>query len=532
MKKEKKSVSATHACIPRLERVGNRVRLLVDGKPFVALGGEVQNSSASDLDHMKNVWPRLSAMHYNTVLATVSWELLEPAEGRYDFSLVRGLLAGARAHGLRLILLWFGTWKNAESTYTPAWVKQDLKRFPRGQAEPGRNSRAVSAFSEACCAADARAFARLLRWLCEHDRAHTVIMVQVENEPGFLGAARDHGALAEKAFTAPVPAVLMDKLAALGMALHPEVRGPWETAGRRMTGTWSEVFGAVADEVFMTWHVASYIERVASAGKAEYPLPMFVNAWLNYGEAGPGSGGREPGVYPSGGPVSRMHDIWRIAAPSIAAFAPDIYSPAFKAICQDFVRNGNPLIIPETYAHTAAENVFWAVAAHNALCFAPFGIDRPHPWGDCFQSEAPDLAASYQLLNGLLPFLAPHLGTERVRGILQTVDKSEVFTLDDFNVMIEYEAPLKDGVRPGYGLIAAVGNREFYIAGRGFAVRFDPPAGASSQVDILCAEDGSFQGLKWVAGRRLNGDDTVSKLIHLKFETTPVLRRVVLYTHA
>ncbi len=531
MKKEKNVTSGAIKRRPRLERIGNRVRLLVDGKPFVALGAEVQNSSASDLGHMAGVWPRLAAMHCNTVLVPVYWELFEPDEGRYDFSLVRGLLAGARANGLRLILLWFGTWKNGQSAYTPAWVKQDLRRFPRGQPEPGRNSRAVSAFCEACCAADARAFASLMHYLCVHDRAHTVIMVQVENEPGFLGAARDHGVPAEKAFAVPVPAGLVEKMADLGASLHPEVRGSWKNAGSRMAGTWTEVFGAMADEVFMAWHVAGYIERVACAGKTEYPLPMFVNAWLNYGSAGAASGGQQPGDYPSGGPVARMHDIWRIAAPSIDALASDIYSPGFKPICLDFVRNGNPLIIPEAHAHTAAANVFWAVAAHNALCFAPFGVDRPHPWSMFFHSDTPGMAESYKLLTGLLPILAPHLGTERIRGILQTVDKSETFALDGFGVTIEYETPLKDGIQPGYGLIAAVGQREYYIAGRGFTVRFDPPAGSPTQVDILSAEDGRFHGTKWVRARRLNGDDTNDKIIRLQFEELPVLRRVVLYTH-
>ncbi len=532
MRRWKTGSGGGRARLPRLERNDGRVRLVVDGKPFVALGAEVQNSSGSDLAHMKKTWPRLAALGCNTVLVPVSWELLEPEEGRFDFRLPRGLLAGARAHGLRLVLLWFGTWKNAESTYVPAWVKRDLARFPRGQPEPGKNSRAVSAFCEACREADARAFARLMRWLREHDRARTVIMVQVENEAGFLGAARDQGPAAEKAFTAPVPAVLTETLAALGEALHPELRGPWEAAGRRLAGTWAEVFGAAAEEVFMAWHTAGYIGCVAAAGKAEYPLPLFANAWLNYGEATPGSGGRKPGEYPSGGPVARMHAVWRVAAPSLDALAPDIYSPHFKAICGEFVRQGNPLVIPEHSGSSAAVNVFWAVGAHNALCFSPFGIDRSHVWGPSIPSKTPGLAESYRLLAELLPVLAPHLGTERVRGILQTEDQGETFAFDGFDVAIEFEAPLKEGTPPGCGLIAAVGQREYIVAGRGFSVRFNPPAGGAVQADILLAEDGRFRGRRWVPARRLNGDDTVDRKVRLQFEPAPVLRRVVIYTHA
>lgn len=518
--------------MPRLVREGQRTRLVVGGKPFVALGGEVQNSSASDAEYMAGVWRRLAAMHYNTVLAPVYWELVEPAEGRFDFSLVRSMIAGARAQGLRLILLWFGTWKNGESTYTPAWIKRDLKRFPRGQTEPGRNTRAVSAFSQACLAADARAFAVLMRFLRADDRHHTVIMVQVENEAGFLGAARDRCAAADRAFESPLPKRLAAAMVAQRETLHPDIQRAWSDAGGRETGTWREVFGAAAEEIFMAWHVAEYIENVAAAGKAEYPLPMFVNAWLNYGEERPGSGGTQPGVYPSGGPVARMHDIWRIAAPSIDAFAPDIYSPWFKEICRDFVRNGNVLIIPECKAQTAAAHVFWAVAEHNACCFAPFGIDRPHPWGPSIPSEAPGLADSYRMLADMLPILAPHLGTPRVRGILQSGDERDTLTVGGLTVEIDYERKLADAIAPACGLIAITGANEAYVAGRGFSARFIRPADSREQIDILLAESGDFVRGRWKPRMRLNGDDTCGKWIQLKFLEAPEARRGVLYTHA
>src|SRR5258706_12868875 len=191
--------------VPHLDYNGGHPRLIVDGTPFVILGAEVNNSSASDLQFMAPLWARLAGYHCNTALVPVSWELLEPVEGTRDFSLVDGLVDGAREHGLRLVLLWFGTWKNAVSQYVPAWVKTDISRFARARDAEGRNTRMISPFSRACQDADAACYAALLRHVREIDGGHgTVIAVQVENETGILGPVRDFGPEANAAFRGPV----------------------------------------------------------------------------------------------------------------------------------------------------------------------------------------------------------------------------------------------------------------------------------------------------------------------------------------
>jgi hypothetical protein len=515
--------SPSRAELPHLDRSGGRAVLKVDGKLFVVLGAEVQNSSASSTDFMKPIWKRLAGLHCNTVLAPVYWELLEPHEGRYDFSLVKGLLEGARRHGLRLILLWFGTWKNGDSCYAPAWVKRDLNRFPRAHFAPGKNGRNVSPFSAACGEADARAFAKLMRFLRDHDRRRTVIMMQVENEVGHLKSPRDRSTPAEGAFAGPVPPALMKPLVANRDRLIPEFRAAWEKAGAAPGGSWAAVFGEAAPEVFMAWHIARYVERVVSAGKAVYPLPMFVNAWLDYDSPGPGH-------HPSGGPVFRLHDVWRAAAPSVDAFAPDIYVPDFKRACRDYGQAGNPLLIPETNGPRAEANVFWAVAEHNAICFSPFGIDGPHPWGPVHPWEVPHLPASYRLLGEMLPFLSDYLGTPRIRGILQTSDEKESFDLGDYRIQITYLAKLADANRPGFGLIVATAPDTYVIAGRGISISFLPRTNDRPNVDFISLDEGSFRNGKWAAGRRLNGDDTVGYAVNLP-EPKPVVRRAVLYSH-
>src|ERR1035441_8705338 len=130
---QSRSVSTTSASdIPHLRKQGSATQLIVDGKPFLAMAGELSNNSATSLEFMKAVWPRLVAQaKLNTVLAGVSWAQIEPQEGKFDFSVLDGVIQGARSHNLRLVLLWFGTWKNSLSSYPPDWLKKDFERYPR-----------------------------------------------------------------------------------------------------------------------------------------------------------------------------------------------------------------------------------------------------------------------------------------------------------------------------------------------------------------------------------------------------------------
>src|SRR5271157_3891277 len=123
--------------IPHLRKQGTATQLIVDGKPFLALAGELLNSSATSVEYMKPVWPKLVEAKLNTVLAGVSWNQIEPQEGKFDFSVLDGMIREARSHNMRLVPLWFATWKNGLSSYPPAWVKRDFERFPRAQIVGG-----------------------------------------------------------------------------------------------------------------------------------------------------------------------------------------------------------------------------------------------------------------------------------------------------------------------------------------------------------------------------------------------------------
>jgi hypothetical protein len=502
--------------------------LIVDDRPYLMLAGELHNSSASSIRYMEPVWNKLRALNLNTVIGTVSWELLEPEEGRFDFRLVDAQIQEARRRNMRLVLIWFATWKNGASTYVPAWVKTDPQRFPRMKvnrrpdARPfiGEGLETLSPLGEASLAADANAFRALMRHIKEVDPHRTVIMMQVENEPGLLGDSRDRSPLAEAAWSKPVPGELLNYLAKNRASLLPEIREVWGANGYRTSGTWAEVFGQDphADEVFMAWHIGRYIGKVAQAGKAELALPMFANAWL-----GPQPKMELPGEYPSGGPVARVLDVWRAAAPAIDLLAPDIYVDDFKGVCALYSRSGNPLLIPE--ARAIVGNLFWAIGQHSALAFSPFGIeDLPVDH---------QLADAYRALRPLIPLIAQYQAEGKVIGaLIEEGSKADTsfggykltfgttrrfpWLLAPGQQPVDPNAPklapaTPFGPRPPdtrpFGLIVNTGTDEFLIVGSGLTVEFTPESPGPPRAGFAAIDELTYEGGRWIQGRRLNGDE-------------------------
>lgn len=505
-------VESSAARSPHLRQQGSATQLVVGGAPFLILGGELHNSSSSSLAYMRPIWERMVALNLNTVLAPVAWELVEPREGEFDFALVDGLIHEARRHGLRLILLWFGSWKNGVSSYVPAWVKRDYRRFPRARLAGGQPAAVLSTLAEASWQADARAFAALMRHVRALDGAeHTVIMVQVENEVGLLGDSRDRSELAERAFAAPVPQELIEQLRQHQGELSTELAERWQSSSFRLSGSWEQLFGAgpATDELFMAWHYARYIDQVAAAGKAQYNLPMFVNAWLNAPESGNeswASGGQQPGDWPSGGPLPHTFDIWRAGAPQIDILAPDIYFGDFEGWCRKYTRGGNPLFIPEMRRGAdGARYVFCAIGQYDAIGTAPFGIDSLEG-----PEEAP-IRASYALLRQLAQLILEHQGSGTIVGfMLDTQNPSLTRELGGYQLQIGLDRGPAGQAEHGWGLIIATAEGIYIGAGYGFHVTFQPITPGPALVGIEAVDEGEYRDGSWATGRRLNGDETFS----------------------
>jgi hypothetical protein len=505
--------------IPHLEKHGTATRLVADGQPLLLLAGELHNSTCGGFEYMRPVWKRMAKKNLNTVIASVSWELIEPEEGIYDFRLVDSIMAGAGKEDLKLVLIWFGSWKNAGSVYIPSWVKRNYEKYPRVKDMTGKPLEILSTFGEASCEADAKAFSALMRHIRKADsKKHTVVMMQVENEMGILdnlsdkpgNASRDFSPAANAAFNGLVPAQLLKYLVEHKENLYPTLYRAWEANGFRTAGTWEELFGKgefksdpkewqfmsfYTEELFSAYNYGLYVEKIASAGKKEYPLPMYVNAWLKQ------TGTFWPGSYPSGGPLPQVIDMWRAAAPSIDFLAPDIYVDDFTTVCRDFTRSGNPLFIPETRGgEIGAARVFYTLGEYSADCFAPFGIDN------AALADHDPLDASYALLKNMSPLILKNQGTGTMRGILlDSSNPEQQFELGGYKIKADINWS-RDKNTAG-ALIIKTGPDEFIAAGKGLDMLFYPED-STMRIGVDAVDEGIFKDGNWVPLRRLNGEET------------------------
>lgn len=553
---------------PCITEKGNQKVLLVDGKPFIMLAGEIHNSDSSSPAYMEQIWKIADDLGMNSLLLPVTWEMVEPVEGEFHFEVLDQLIDQAREYGMKIGILWFGSFKNAECMYAPEWVKRDLERFQRGQIVKGKNKAGrrvsptlpvtipyttISYLSENAMQADARAFRKMMQHVREYDEAEgTVITVQVENETGLLGNAREVSDEADAAFAGEVPQEFASYMRSHTEYMEEDIRAAVEAGAEK--GSWSEVFGAAAEEIFSAYHVASFVEYVAKAGKDAYDLPMTANCWLD-------KAADTPGDYPSGGPVARVHEVWDYCAPSIDVYCPDIYVPYFNKVCDSFVKSGtNPLYIPEAATHSyAAPRMVYTVGHYHAMCYSPFGFDdigKPFSaaQGYLFGMDVTDpalktpqnfeeYAALGKILREAMPLLAERYGTTDLQAVCaerEAEKKKSLGLPEDMNpmerMMAEAAATTKMifgdlGVSAGFGgmmrprndgvlLVCRTKENEVYMIGEQCDIQLFSADSEKTNLDILRLEEGTFEKGAFVPVRRFNGDEAAQ----LKLDKPGVLR--------
>jgi beta-galactosidase GanA len=520
------AIAVQAAELPRIVSRDGWHALFVDGKPFLVLGGQVNNSSAWP-SALPKVWPAIEQLQANTVVVPIAWGQIEPHEGRFDFSFLDTLLAQARERHLRIGLLWFGTWKNNGPNYAPEWVKLDNRRFPRVITADGKTLNSLSPHAAATLDADRKAFVALMRHLKQVDEERTVILVQVQNEPGTYGSVRDYSPTAEKLFRGPVPAPLLKKLG-------------------KSAGSWQQVFGADAEEFFHAWSVAHFIGEVAQAGKREYALPMYVNCALR-DPFNPG----KPGGYASGGPTDNVLDIYRAAAPAIDIIGPDIYmreSTRYSRVLDLYARADNPLFVSETGNDKTYARYFFETLGRGAIGFVPFGMDftgySNYPLGAkaTDASMVEPFAANYRLLAPYSRIWAKLAFEGKVWGAAQPDDAADrKFDLGEWSATVswnEWQFGMKEWtflgntdkptreVPDGGALIARLSSDEFLVTGRNARVSFGPGKSQNKGKGFIYArvEEGHFDADgQWIFERVWNGDQTD---YGLNFTSLPQLLRV------
>lgn len=492
--------------LPQIVQKDGRYALLVDGEPYLILGAQVNNSSAWPA-MLPKVWPAVEYLHANTVEMPVYWEQFEPEEGHFDYSVVDTLLAQAREHHVHVVLLWFGTWKNGSSHYIPLWMKRSPEKYPRMIGAKGIPVDSPSPFAAATLQADIRAFSALMRHLKTTDEQRTVLMVQVENEPGTWGSVRDYSPAAQKLFEAAVPPELLT-------ALHKQV-----DSGKV---NWQQAFGEDADEFFHAWSVARYIEQIAAAGKAIYPLPLYVNAALR----NPFHASHPPN-YETGGATDNVIPIWKAAAPSIDLLAPDIYmdgSAEVLKILELYHRPDNALFVPETGSDPEYSRYFFAALGQQAIGFSPFGLDytryanAPIGASQITEKSLELFALNYKLIEPMQREIARLNFAGKLQAVVEENGKpTSAMQFGKWKVTVAYglgqfgpgDNPPGNPEPTGRAFVAQLGEDEFLVGGYFCRIDFRVSDGASGkQREYLRVEEGAYKNGKFEAVRIWNGDQT------------------------
>ena len=512
------------AGIPFIKNDNGIPTLYVHDQPFFACSGEIHNSSSSDLTYMENhVWPQLKGLNMNSVIVPLYWETIEPTEGEYCFDLLDGLITQARANDMKLILLWFGLWKNSESMYVPEWMKADTATYFRARKVSGEPLNTISPLCEAAVEKDAAAFAKIMAHIrSANEQETTVIMMQVENEIGLLGTGRDYSEQAEAAFAQEIPAELAESFG--------------------VSGNWKQAFGTDAEEYLMAYYFAKAVETITAAGQKEYPLPCYANAWLKQYPWYPGS-------YPSGGPARHVHNVWKLVAPSLCTLAPDIYVPYVAQIMDEYSYPGNPLMVPEVRKDSVtASYCLYAFMKHNALCYSPFGIeelalppeavDKPpmevmialniDPSAFDITGSKDYLSATYDLIEQIKPLYLRYRGTEHLQSYIKKADTDfgAFLPFESYDLAISYSP--KTPTKPlAAGVVIELAPNEFLVAGMMSTLTFRAKEGENLKVEFLRFEEGKLDHGEWKPGRILNGDEKMM----IRLGDMPACFRVKLYKY-
>lgn len=496
---------------PRLINRDGRHALMIDGAPYTVMAAQLHNSSAWPAV-LPSVWPSVEALHANTLEAPVYWEQFEPTPGHFDVTNVDALIDQSRQHGVHLILLWFGSWKNGQQHYVPTWIKNDPEHYPRALDEHGEPVDDLSPYAAANLQADRTAFAALMRHLKQKDGSlHTVIMVQVENEPGMIGSIRDHTDAANKQFAGDVPAAVAETL-------------------HKPAGTWSQLFGADADEMFNAYGTARYIDQVAAAGKAEYALPMYVNTWLRY------KGKHLPGYdYPSGGATWNVLDLWKAGAPHIDLIGTDLYSTDYHTFTQvvgQYARKDNPAWISETGYDAGNAPYFFYVLGKGGIGMSIFGVDND-PDTPAHRAATAAHARNFALVGSIQRQVALAAFEHRLfDAVEQPGQPVQTLDLSEWQAKVSIGAPHWGDAPPelkgnpdtdGHVLIIRQSATRFLLTGFAARVAFERHRDDHRHGQLLRVEQGHFVHGQWQMQRLLNGDETD---YGLNFGTDPIVLQV------
>ncbi|MDZ7879940.1 MAG: DUF5597 domain-containing protein [Saprospiraceae bacterium] len=552
----------SNAQLPYLQKSANTTKMMVGGKPFIILGGELHNSTGTDKIALKNALKEAKSYNLNTVLAYAYWELMEPTEGKYDFELIDYLLTEAKQENLKVILVWFGAWKSTSSSYVPAWVKTNPKRFERYSLDNGKTLEMLSAFNVENRNADTKAYVALMKHLKDFDKQHTVIMTQVQNEPGCFDNYRDFSPAAQKAWQSPMSADMINYLQKNKGKLFPALEKAWAANGNKTNGTWEEILGKsteqgdykfYTEELFMAYNYSKYINYMTEQGRKVHNLPAFCNGWLY----------NNRGFYPHGTINPHVLDAYRAGGSALDFYSPNVYTIEYDELYKNYTLAGNTLFIPESLLLPAG--ALYAIGGFNAIGFAPFGIDGEKTKSKESATNLNLLKGSYKAIAGMTGTITQNYGSEKMKAVyLNPVKESQDLMMGDYKLTatssrqggfsidfgksLEMEGKAKMSFGPpsnqtkedkakqmpagpfgplpediSSAIIIQNATDEFYVVGYGVKLHFELKEGVKFEhLGYLSIDEGYFENDKFVATKRLNGDEQKAKLAENQITTLKI----------
>ncbi len=507
----------------------------VNGKPFFSIGGQTNNSSTYDKDSIRQALKGIKVMGMNTIAAPLYWELIEPEEGKFCFDQIDMIVEEARKAKIKVVFLWFGTWKNGASHYIPVWMKSDREVYKVCLNKSGIETAIISPLCEKAKEKDAQAFEQVIRHIKDINIDQIVLAVQVENEPGQLGTPRDYSQEAEAVYYAPVPEEVIIWLKTLNQGLVYE---SFKENGCLENGDWNQTFGFRGPEIFSAYYICTYIEEIARRGKAIYDIPMYANVWVEE------TANRIAGIdYPSGGATTYVLDLWRKFAPHIDCISPDIYFEDYKTyddICSKYKREDNILYIPESKANgNNGRHLLKMIVKYELSSIHCFAIDSIFNIDGNLKPECEDYKDTISILTAMKPLIEKYHGTGKIHAVAQYEGMdSEFIDFGDYYGRVYFLNSITDEAyihldpyhneevyvpQIAKGLIVYEGNGSFYLSGRGYKLVLIKKTSLEEMSDIiysykqigarnisyLSVTEGYFdEQEKYCTTRRRNGDES------------------------
>ncbi|HEY5561522.1 MAG TPA: DUF5597 domain-containing protein [Clostridiaceae bacterium] len=494
-------------------------KFTVKGKPFLSLGGQTHNSSSYVLKDMERAWKSVKALGGNTVATPICWDAFEAEEDKFNIDYVKDLILEARKENLKLILLWFATWKNGTMEYSPAWVKKDKERFQRVICFDGSVTSVLSSHSKENWKADCKAFCKLMQLLKEFDGSEqTVIGVQIENEAGIIGGTkRDFSPIGQAAYQDKVPNQLIQYA---NEHSSSTLAGYWKENCSKLSGNWAEVFGSFGAEAVTAWSIANYIDSIAFEGKKIYDIFLYTNVWLDGGTKG--SGWDLAGLdYPSGCAVIKALDIWYCACKSLDTIAPDNYQGELNRHYEvsdtySHPELGFPLYVPESAAaNLNASLMFYAIGEKGAIGYHIFGTEDVLDNEGAVTERGEIMSRSMHMLSAIDHLLFKYEGTNKLHSLVQHTGEEgrylklqgwkckvcyagngygwNVMDYHHLNDIFEEGKGIDDSkVEKARGILIQVDENDFYLVGHKIRLLFNRPEPVDGHIPILLAS-GSLQ---------------------------------------